>query len=84
MIDYSKYKRGPEFQGWIRSPSCDKFVHQMLADRDRLLKQLIGTAACSPDPDVRHHYAEWKSIQDLTEFLTNSRKGGESELDDDE
>lgn len=75
------WKRSPEFIGWLKEPSADRFVRDLREQRDQALQVLIGAAALSDDPKVRERHASWKMLNDTHSFLANSRK--ESAIEDD-
>ena len=80
MTDYSKFKRGADFTGWLRAPQADKFVSQLESELLTLSINLSGACATSTDVRVREAHARLEELKTLVNFLRNSRK--ESREDD--
>jgi hypothetical protein len=79
MIEFSKFKRGPDFTGWLRAPQAEKFVQQLQVQEAAAMAQLIGACAMTTDPKVAGKLAAWQTITDLTRFLGNARKESSNE-----
>lgn len=76
------WKKSPEFLGWLKEPSAERYVRDLKEQTDQALQQVLGAASCSEDAIVAKRYATWKTLLDNLQFLVNSRK--ESVLDSDE
>lgn len=68
------WKKSPEFIGWLKAPSADRYVRDLTEQRDAALQTLIGAAGLSDDPKVRERHAAWKKLEEITLFLRNSRR----------
>lgn len=74
MIGYSRFKRGPDFVGWMRAPQAEKFTHQLREQEQLALEELLGACAMTTDPEVAGKLAAWRTVKDLGDFLQNTRK----------
>jgi hypothetical protein len=79
MIDYSKFKRGPDFTGWMRAPQAEKFVAQLGEQQQIALAELFGACSVTTDPAVARKFTAFNTVANLTKFLVNSRKESSSE-----
>lgn len=77
------WKRSPEFIGWLKQPSADRYVRDLREQRDAALQTLIGAAALSEDPKVRERHASWRLLNETHNFLVNSRRNEEADPTDD-
>jgi hypothetical protein len=76
------WKRTPEFIGWLKAPSADRYVRDLRDQRDAALQLVLGAASCSEDPKVRERYTAWKTLNELHTFLAKSRTEKADEIDE--
>lgn len=59
---------------WLRIDQGERYVRDLVANSDSLLKELLAVCATSNDPTVRAAHAKFALVHEHSEFLKNVLK----------
>jgi len=73
MLNIRSIKSTPEREEWTTHPFTQYVQRQMDGIRKRALANLLGACSVSDDENVRMYHAELMAVEDMLDFLKDSK-----------